>query len=155
MEQLQSLNKILFYGNKGLLRGQTTEIRSIINRIIRDHQLYIGVLEFNIIDDDGLLEINQSQLKHDYYTDIITFDYCFDKYVEGDIYISEDRVKDNAKTFGYTPKEELARVVFHGVLHLCGYKDKKKADQKIMRDREEYYLKLLKRSTGNTKKKIR
>lgn len=93
-------------------------------------------------DDDYLLEVNKQYLNHDYYTDVITFDYSVFPEVSGDIMISLDRVKDNAETLSVSFQEELNRVVYHGLLHLCGYKDKSAADEKLMRSKENYYLEL-------------
>jgi rRNA maturation RNase YbeY len=91
-------------------------------------------------DDDYLLEVNKQYLNHDYYTDVITFDYSVFPDVSGDIMISLDRVKDNAETLCVSFQEELNRVIYHGLLHLCGYKDKSAADEKLMRKKENYYL---------------
>ena len=93
-------------------------------------------------DDDYLLEVNKQYLNHDYYTDVITFDYSVFPEVSGDIMISLDRVKDNAETLSVSFQEELNRVVYHGLLHLCGYKDKSAADENLMRSKENYYLEL-------------
>lgn len=93
-------------------------------------------------DDDYLLEVNKQYLNHDYYTDVITFDYSVFPEVSGDIMISLDRVKENADTLSVSFQEELNRVVYHGLLHLCGYKDKSAADEKLMRSKENYYLEL-------------
>lgn len=90
--------------------------------------------------DEYLLEINREHLDHDYYTDIITFDYCFQNLISGDLFISIDRVKENAAEFKTTFLNELSRVIFHGVLHLCGYKDKLYEDEKLMRQKEQFYL---------------
>jgi rRNA maturation RNase YbeY len=79
-------------------------------------------------------------LNHDYYTDIITFDYSENDVVSGDLFISFDRVKDNANTYGISFENELKRVVYHGILHLCGYKDKTEKDVIEMREKENYYL---------------
>jgi rRNA maturation RNase YbeY len=89
-----------------------------------------------------LLKVNQDFLQHDYYTDIITFDYCEDGIVSGDLIISLDRVLDNSIQEKLPYQEELNRVIFHGVLHLCGYKDKSKKDIAMMRFKESYYLNL-------------
>lgn len=98
-------------------------------------------LNYIFCTDKFLLNINRKYLDHDDYTDIISFDLSSDKgEVEGEIYISLDRVKDNAKKFGRSFKEEVARVLFHGALHLCGYKDKTKSQKKQMREKETYYL---------------
>ena len=93
--------------------------------------------------DEYLLRINRDYLQHDYYTDIITFDLSEPGGpVQGEIYISVDRVRDNAKELAVSIQKELHRVIFHGVLHLCGYTDKTKQDQARMRALEEKYLDL-------------
>ena len=91
--------------------------------------------------DDYLLEINKTYLNHDFYTDIITFDYSGNDFVSGDLFISVDRVKDNAESFSVSFDNELKRVIYHGVLHLCGYKDKTENDEKEMREKENFYIK--------------
>ena len=100
--------------------------------------------EVNVIfcSDDYLLEINKTHLNHDYYTDIITFDYCVDYQVFGDMFISVDRVLENARAQGVDWKDELARVLVHGILHLVGYGDKSEEEVTLMRSREDFYLSL-------------
>lgn len=93
--------------------------------------------------DDYLLEINQQHLGHDYYTDIVTFDYCWENHVSGDLFISLDRVRENATEFGVSFLQELHRVIIHGVLHLCGYKDKSDDEEVLMRNKENEALLLL------------
>lgn len=93
--------------------------------------------------DDYLLEINQQHLNHDYFTDIVTFDYTCENEVSGDLFISVDRIRENASDFGVSFDEELHRVCIHGVLHLCGYKDKSEADELLMRQKENEALSLL------------
>ena len=91
-------------------------------------------------DDDYLLEVNKQYLNHDYFTDVITFDYSSFPEVSGDVMISLDRVKDNAATLNQSFELEFYRVVFHGVLHLCGYKDKTDDDASLMRAKEDFYI---------------
>jgi len=100
--------------------------------------------EVNIIfcSDEFLLKMNIEHLAHDYYTDIITFDYCVDKQIIGDLFISVDRVSDNAIINKELFTRELNRVMVHGLLHLCGYKDKTEEDSFIMRSKENHYLSL-------------
>lgn len=90
--------------------------------------------------DEELLSMNQKHLNHDYYTDIITFDYSSDSYISGDLFVSVDRISDNAEVEGVSFTEELHRVVFHGVLHLLGYNDKEEQDVLLMREKENFYL---------------
>ncbi|HAT63887.1 MAG TPA: rRNA maturation RNase YbeY [Flavobacteriaceae bacterium] len=99
-----------------------------------------GDLTFIFCDDEYLYKINLEFLNHDTLTDIITFDYTLGKEIHGEIYISIDRVKENASEFQVSFEEELHRVIIHGVLHLCGYKDKSEADESQMRSKENFYL---------------
>ena len=106
--------------------------------------------EVNLIfcSDEYLLKMNVEYLQHDYYTDIISFDYCEGNRILGDLFISKDRVLDNADQNNVTFDLELQRVIVHGVLHLCGYKDKSEEEQKLMRTKEDYYLsKIVSRET--------
>lgn len=100
--------------------------------------------EINIIfcSDNYILDINQKFLGHDYFTDIITFDYCKDDVLSGDLFVSVDSVRENARDFGQEFEQELARVMVHGILHLIGYDDHTKVQQKEMRAKEDYYLSL-------------
>lgn len=140
MEQLPYLNKIELYGSKALLKGQIKKVKVLLRSILSDHQLILDSIEINLISDEELLKINKDSLDHDYYTDIITFDYSEKGIVTGDIYISVDRVKENANVFQTSLFNELLRVMCHGVLHLSGYKDKSKKDQTVMRKMENKYL---------------
>lgn len=99
-------------------------------------------LRFIFCSDAYLLEINRQYLQHDYYTDIITFDLGEAGNIDGEIYISVERVKENAGLMQTSFKEELHRVIFHGVLHLCGYKDKLKSERLEMRSKEDRLLQL-------------
>jgi probable rRNA maturation factor len=124
------------------LRNKTL-LKIWIASTIKKEKKTLGNISFNLCSDEYLLQVNREHLNHDYYTDIITFDFCENNIISGDIYISVDRVRDNAKYIRKTISNELQRVIIHGVLHLCGYKDKKPADAKQMRDKEDYYLSLL------------
>jgi len=111
-----------------------------ISNLIKEEDLREGEINYIFCSDHYLHKINLDFLDHDTLTDIISFDYSVGKELHGDIYISIDRVKDNAKDFGVAFKDELARVMAHGVLHYCGYKDKSEDDVKTMRSKEDYYL---------------
>jgi rRNA maturation RNase YbeY len=100
----------------------------------------LGDIQFVFCSDDYLLEINKKYLNHDYFTDIITFDYTLDNLISGDLFVSIDRVNDNASEYNCAVADELLRVCVHGVLHLLGYKDKTSADTEIMRSKESFYL---------------
>ena len=106
--------------------------------------LYI-LTKFSIIfcSDEYLLEMNRTHLDHDYYTDIITFDYTDNQIVSGDLFISVDRVRENASDFNVSFQHELHRVIIHGVLHLCGYKDKSDEEEKLMRSKENNALSMI------------
>ena len=96
-----------------------------------------GEISYIFCDDNYLLEINKQYLDHDTLTDIISFDYTLGNEISGDIFISVERVKDNAVDFNTPFGAELRRVMAHGILHYCGYKDKTEADERLMRDKEE------------------
>jgi probable rRNA maturation factor len=97
-------------------------------------------VNYLFVTDEALLKINTEYLQHDYYTDIISFDYCKNNKIHGDIFVSLPRVWDNAKTLDSSPETELNRVLAHGILHFCGYKDKSPEDEKTMREKEDYYI---------------
>jgi len=99
-----------------------------------------GEISLVFCTDEELLQVNKDHLNHDFYTDIITFDYCEGNTISGDLFISTERVAANATEFGVEFEEELARVVFHGLLHLSGYNDKSEEDKVIMRSKENHYL---------------
>lgn len=110
---------------------------------IADSEGYeLGELAYIFCSDNYLLKLNQDYLKHDTLTDIITFDYVSGKLISGDVYISLERVADNAKEFGVSEPEELLRVMAHGLLHLCGYKDKTIEDQTLMTKKENEKIKM-------------
>ena len=113
----------------------------IENVIVSEGKL-LGELSYIFCDDEYLLEINQQYLDHDTLTDIISFDYTEGDIVSGDIFISVERVQDNANDLNITFEEELKRVVIHGVLHYCGYKDKSESDEVMMRAKEDEKIKM-------------
>ena len=100
----------------------------------------IGQVNIIFCSDNYILDINQKYLQHDYFTDIITFDYCEGKTLSGDLFISVDTVRENAIFYGTEFDDELNRVIVHGLLHLIGYDDHSEEDQKTMRGKEDYYL---------------
>lgn len=111
-----------------------------IQELIKEEKLFLGEISYIFCDDEYLLKVNQEYLDHDYYTDIITFDYREENTISGDLFISITRVADNAVELGFTFEEELFRVMAHGVLHICGYGDKTEEEEKVMRAKEDYYL---------------
>jgi len=122
------------------------ELALWIGNIFTEEEKLLTSLTYVFCSDEYLLKINHDFLQHDFYTDIVTFELSDSKdTIEGEIYISLDRVIDNAHTLGITLKDEILRVIFHGALHLCGYKDKKDREITLMRQKEDYYISLYKR----------
>ncbi|APY08453.1 rRNA maturation RNase YbeY [Winogradskyella sp. J14-2] len=117
-----------------------TQMSEWISKSINSENCKEGELNYIFCSDDYLHKINVDFLNHDTLTDIISFDYSVGKELHGDIYISVERVEDNAIDFDVSFEDELARVMIHGILHYCGYKDKTEEDAKLMRSKEEYYL---------------
>ena len=123
-------------------------MKQFIISLFRREKKPLAELNYIFCSDQRLLEINRQFLQHDFYTDIITFPLSDPgQPISGEIYISVDRVRDNAAAFGSSITKELHRVIFHGALHLCGYKDKSPREEKIMRKMEDHYLALYERST--------
>ncbi len=137
-----SKSKVCFFfqGVKPVLTNRT-ELKRYIQSIFKKEGKELGFINYIFCTDKALLEVNRQFLSHDFYTDIITFDLSESKIIQAEVYISTDRVKENAFQLGVSFKSELHRVVFHGVLHLCGYKDKSKEQKMEMRGKEEFYIK--------------
>ncbi|MDA9227859.1 rRNA maturation RNase YbeY [Flavobacteriales bacterium] len=112
-----------------------------LNSISKNEGKEIGNLNFLFVDDKEMLKYNKKYLQHESYTDIITFDNSLNNKIAGDIIISLERVNENAKYYGVSYNYELERVMAHGLLHLLGYNDKNKEEKKIIRKKENYYLK--------------
>jgi len=113
-----------------------------ISAVILSENKKEGDINYIFCDDDYILEINKQYLEHDYYTDIISFDYSVGNELHGDIFVSIDRVRENASDFNASFDEELKRVIIHGILHYCGYKDKSEEDEQIMRHKEDEKIKM-------------
>jgi rRNA maturation RNase YbeY len=124
---------------KGKKQSAKMQIKSLIEKENRK----VGNLCFIFCTDDFLLDINIKHLNHNYYTDVITFDYTVENTVSGDIFISLERVSENAREFGVSFNHELSRVIYHGILHLCGYNDKSEDDKQLMKEKEDFYLETL------------
>lgn len=120
---------------------------SWLSQVVVSEGKELGDVNLIFCSDDYLLKVNQQYLDHDYYTDIITFDYCEQSAVNGDLFISIDRVRDNAKIENVTFERELFRVVVHGVLHLLGYNDKSSEDKLEMTKMEDKWLSHVSRET--------
>mgnify|MGYP002524249392 CR=1 FL=1 len=115
-------------------------VKKWISRVIRLRGKRVGNISYLFCDDEHLLGVNQQYLNHDTYTDIITFDYVEDKYVSGDMFISYDRVCDNAENFNVSRETELLRVMIHGVLHLVGYDDLTDEQETEIHKMEDFYI---------------
>jgi len=139
------MNKINFRtGDRPFVFPNKTGLKSFITSIFKKEKKLLGSINYIFCSDDMLLKINQDFLQHNYYTDIITFGLNEPgEPIEAEIYISIDRVKDNANQQGVSYQNEMQRVLFHGALHLCGYKDKKKSEIVEMRQKEDRYLQLM------------
>lgn len=123
------------------LSNQKNRLNWIIESIEKEEKK-AGEINFIFCSDEYLLEKNIQFLDHDTYTDIITFDYCVDDIINGDIFISVERINENANSFNVDFEDELDRVLIHGILHLIGYQDKSKEEAKTMREKEDFYLSL-------------
>ena len=129
--------------NKKISSISFHKIKTLLPKLIKEENRIIGDISIVICTDEELKEMNIQHLNHDYFTDIITFDFTTGNRISGELYISYDRVSDNASTYSVSVQEEYTRVCFHGVLHLLGYKDKTPKDKKLMRAKEDYYLSML------------
>ncbi len=130
-------------GDRAFAFPNKTIIKAFIEKLIKKEGGVLSDINYIFCSDKFLLQMNRDFLQHDYYTDIITFGLSEkNQPIEAEIYISIDRVKDNALSLGVAYKEEMLRVIFHGALHLCGYKDKTKSEISAMRAKEDQYLQL-------------
>ena len=135
------MNTIYFYFEDYQYIELHTDLlkRKIVDLIVNESKK-VGELSVIFCSDNYLLNVNRKYLKHDYYTDIVTFDYSEEEVCSGDLFISLDRVKENAHNFKCEFLQEVYRVVFHGILHLWGYNDKLEDEKKQIRAKEDYYL---------------
>lgn len=129
-----------YYINIQYRLPKISPIKTLVKDIIVQENKQIQNINFIFCDDEHLLDINKQYLQHDYYTDIITFYFGNSYLIDGECYISIDRVTDNAKKFEEPFERELVRVISHGVLHLCGYKDTTNEEIRIMREKEDIYI---------------
>lgn len=141
---MKATGHIDFFFEEVIIPGfSRKKAREWIMNTIKEEGGCLGDITFVFCNDDYLLRLNLEYLEHDTLTDIITFDYCEDKgNISGDIFISIERVRENASGLNLSFAEELNRVMIHGVLHLLGYKDKRTDDEMLMRQKENYYLTL-------------
>ena len=134
---------ISFNYETGFRLENESVISDWISGVVVSESFKEGEINYVFCDDEYLHKLNLEFLNHDTLTDIISFDYSVGKVLQGDIFISIERVIDNAKDFDVSFSTELKRVIVHGVLHYCGYKDKVEHDAVVMRDKENYYLSVL------------
>ena len=145
-----AINSVHFYFEKvHFTLKERGNLKGFINNLIAKEKRKLNKLNYIFCSDKALLRINRKYLGHNFYTDVVTFNLSSSpKEILADIYISVDRIKENAKSFQTPIKEELHRVMFHGLLHLCGYNDKTERQIKLMRKREDFYIALyFRRST--------
>ena len=146
---LQTKSKIYFFFQKAVQLRDRTQLKKFIESVFLREGKELESLNYIFCSDSQLRAINKRYLQHDYFTDIVTFELSGkNEPVAGEVYISVDRVRDNARALGLTFREELHRVIFHGALHLCGYKDKTQKEIGLMRTREDQSI----RSYFRTKK---
>lgn len=138
-----AMNNISFH-NEGVGTKTPSKrlLKAWIKEFVSNHGKKVGELAFIFCSDEKILEVNQNFLQHDYYTDIITFDYCEGEIVSGDIFISVERVKENATSHNAEYNTELIRVLAHGVLHLIGFQDKSPKKKKEMTENEDLCISL-------------
>lgn len=134
---------INFYSETAFELSNKEQIKRWVSEIVKLESHELGEVNYIFCDDAYLHKLNIQFLNHDTLTDIISFDNSLGKQIHGEIYISIERVRENATTFSQSFKEELHRVIIHGILHFCGYKDKTEEEEQTMREKENSALKLL------------
>ena len=133
-----------FFENTDFKLKNKTKIKNWLRFVAESEIFTLGNISVIFCSDNYILDINQRFLQHDYFTDIITFDYSEGRKISGDLFISVDSVKENSVEYGTEFEDELNRVIVHGILHLIGYDDHTEEDVKVMREKENYYLDLRK-----------
>lgn len=133
---------ISFFSETSFDLTLVNSLENWIDKVVENEGCEIGELSFIFCDDAFLHKLNVQFLDHDTLTDVISFDYSLGKQINGEIYISEERVRDNASDYKTSFEDELHRVMIHGVLHFCGYKDKTAKDTAVMRTKEDKALKM-------------
>ena len=135
------MQKVLFFSaDRKFNFNKKKKLKQFIEKLFATEKKSLESITYVFCSDEYLLEINKKFLQHNYYTDIITFDLSNSNQIIGEVYVSIDRIKENIKSLRTTIDSESLRVIFHGALHLCGYKDKTKKDISIMRAKEDCYL---------------
>ncbi len=133
---------INFYSENDFELGEENRYEDWLKKVILSEGKKLGEISYIFCDDDYLLKINQEYLDHDTYTDIISFDSTIGNILAGDIFISTERIAENADEYNVAFEEELKRVMVHGVLHYCGYRDKTSEEKELMRSKEEEKMKM-------------
>ncbi len=131
----------IFYDRINFRLHRTGEIKKFLEKVIMEEKKIPGDLNFIFTDDKSLLEINREFLGHDYFTDVISFDYSENNLLNGEVYISIETIIENARRFNVPRKQEIIRVMIHGVLHLCGYRDDNEENRKVMHGIQESKIK--------------
>ncbi|MBS4013200.1 MAG: rRNA maturation RNase YbeY [Bacteroidetes bacterium] len=132
-----------FFEDIKQIKLSKTILKKWIRQVIETEGSTFGFINIIFCSDEYLLEMNKNYLKHDYYTDIITFDYSENRVLSTDLFISVERVYDNSKKVSVDFKKELNRVIIHGILHVLGYNDKSPKQKQLMREKEDTYLAIL------------
>lgn len=136
------MQKVFFHtADRSLTIKNKTSVKRYIEYLFKQEKKELDRIDYIYCSDEYLLEMNKNHLNHDYLTDILTFELSPTEITEAEVYISLDRVKDNAKELQLPLLDETLRVIFHGALHLCGYLDKTAKDEQIMRKKEDHYIK--------------
>jgi rRNA maturation RNase YbeY len=136
------------YADTQLIYNKKTALKNFVKHLFTLEYKHLNHIQYVFCTDEYLLSVNQQFLQHNYYTDIITFDLSdTPDFINAEVYISVDRIKENALVHKVTFEAELARVVFHGALHLCGYADKTQKQQLLMRTKEDFYINLYLKDT--------
>lgn len=138
------MGEILFFEDHGgavlFTESLKVKISDSLTAIAKDEEVIIKGLTYIALDDEALLLMNKNYLNHDFYTDVITFDLSEYEEINGEVYISVTRIKDNAVEYNVPVLQELCRVIYHGLLHLVGYDDKEEKSAGLMREKENFYL---------------
>jgi probable rRNA maturation factor len=149
---MASKSKVYFFFETPFSFSKRTALKQTVEQIFNNEKTLLSNLNYIFCTDKRLLEINRQYLRHDYYTDIITFDLSEKGGpVTGEVYISVDRIRENSKNLKLSLSNELSRVIFHGALHLCGYNDKTKKEKLRMRAKESFYMSIYKNSLFHVK----
>jgi rRNA maturation RNase YbeY len=139
---MNSKSKVYFFFPEGaVILTSRTSLKGFIKKLFKAEKKQINQINYVFCNNRTIRKINKQYLNHDYATDIITFDLSESKLITADIYISVERVRENARALDLSFKSEIHRVIFHGALHLCGYRDKKSVEINKMRGKEDLYLK--------------